>query len=522
MKFGPSAAILSKLRRSNICSPSTVVKLRPLFSNVTFFSSAPNMEEQASDAVEKSVKRKRNKPIPPVLKYKLGQFLPRSEVDYFIETKLKECNVAAISIFMTRSASRSEKTSSVTFLIGYFPAIAARLSALQAQPWTFWQIAAVLSGLKCLRETEDGIQNIIEIMTHITRQSLDRGASVAPDDITLMLSGLGRIVAREHATQNLLSVITEAITKCTGDFTNVEIIKCLRSLQGKSTEQSEVRALLSVLTERLRAVEPGTLSAESIGHIMFAAYRFDSECVEVKSFLGAVTSHIESSKEGFDAQSMGDAIYGLQKMSSDHIEVRTLISTLLSKSINTKKDILPQTSCNAFSGMRGLKSESAEVRQLLLSLVPNVQGSEKCYHPRGIADFLLGMQNMNSDSIEVRAVLTVLLRHVTNGTGNMDAQSVGNVLYGMQNMKSNSTEVKKISAALVRYVQNSEGVLTLAHIERSLKGLQGMEKDNVELKVMLETLLAKVKSTEKIIDDDVDTEDSPQVKALQNAIQSLV
>ena len=104
----------------------------------------------------------------------------------------------------------------------------------------------------------------------------------------------------------------------------------------------------------------------------------------------------------------------------------------------------------------------------------------------------------------------------------MDAQSVGNVLYGMQNMKSNSTEVKKISAALVRYVQNSEGVLTLAHIERSLKGLQGMEKDNVELKVMLQTLLAKVKSTEKIIDDDVDTEDSPQVKALQNAIQSLV
>ena len=165
-KYGPSSAFLSKLTRENVSAPTVVSKLRPLFSNTTSFSSAPRIEEHTPEGVPTALKSlKISKAAPSTLKYKRGLFLSRVNVDNFIERKLQESNIADISIFLTRSASRSEETSSVTFLLGYHGLISKRLEILSESQWSFWQIAATLSSLKCMRETEDGVQRIISSMT---------------------------------------------------------------------------------------------------------------------------------------------------------------------------------------------------------------------------------------------------------------------------------------------------------------------------------------------------------------------
>ena len=519
-KYGPSSAFLSKLTRENVCAPTVVTKLRPLFSNSTSFSSAPRIEEHNPEGVPTTPKSlKISKAAPSTLKYKRGLFLSRVNVDNFIERKLQESNIADISIFLTRSASRSEETSSVTFLLGYHGLISKRLEILSESQWSFWQIAATLSSLKCMRETEDGVQRIISSMTKVIDNSLARDEIVAADDIALIMKGLTGIAGREEGSRKLLAKVSQAIIQCKDEFTSAEVVVCLRALQGKNSEFPEVLSLLYVLTERLNALKIGSVSSISLSHIMFSTYRMSSDSTEVQGLLKVVNNHIRLSSEGIDAESMGNIIYGMQKMSSDNSEVTSLIATILSKSKRGPKDFMPQTSSNAFTGMAGFNSEKSEVRQLLLHLIPNVEGSLKCYHPRGLADTFLGMQNMSSDCTEVRAVLQALLRHVKNGTGSMDAQSVGNAFFGLQNMKDDCEEVKDLLIGFIPIIRNSSGILSVVHIERALFGLKKMNQNSVEVRELIQTLLVKVKSTEKIIDLDIVIEDSAQVKLLLQALQ---
>ena len=509
-----SSVFRAQLRRGHAGAPNVVAKLRPFLSNIASFSSNPRIEEQTT--VGGSTKPKS---IPSTLKYKRGLFLSRVVVDNFIERKLKECNIAEISIFLTRSSSRSEDTASVTFLLGYHALISKRLEILSEQDWSFWQIAATLSSLKCMRETEDGVQQIITSMTKVANAALARDEVVTADDITLMMKGLAGIAGREEETRKLLSTITLAITRCKDIFTKAEVVLCLRALQGKNSDFPEVRGLLYVLTERLAALNTGSISALALSHIMFSTYRMSADSTEVTGLLTAVTNHIKKSPEGFNAEAIGNTIYGMQKMSSDVPEVTTLIRTILSTAERGTKDFAPQTSSNTFTGMKEFSSDNPEVRHLLTYLIPNVQGTVKCYHPRGLSDIFLGLKNMNSDCSEVRAVLQALNRHVLKGTGVMDAQSIGNTFFGLQNMKDDCKEVKDLLKGFVQIIRNSGGILSLEHIERILFGLRKMDQSSFEVQEILRTLLIKVKSTEKIIDTDIVIEDSAQIKLILKALQ---
>ena len=75
----------------------------------------------------------------------------------------------------------------------------------------------------------------------------------------------------------------------------------------------------------------GALDAAGIGQCLYGLQSMNSNHVEVRDLVAALTHHIQQSDSALDAQAVSNTLYGMKMMSSDHVEVRTLLSTLSTK-----------------------------------------------------------------------------------------------------------------------------------------------------------------------------------------------
>ena len=519
LKFlGSSSALISQLRKTNSYSARSAVGLRQLSNNVAYFSSSSRMDvNDSSNNVDTS---KEIKKVPKLIKYAKGQFLKRSDVDGFIAKKLKDCKIAALAIFMARSSSRSSVTVQVTFLIGFYPKIAARLEELLSESWAFWQISAVINGMRCMRENEEGIQKMCTVTSKMIDMALNRGEVVLAADITMIMLGVTRLVGREVETRKLLHSVAEAVKKCEEDFTPEELITGLRGLQGKPSGSPETLVLVSLFTHHLLNMKSG-ISAVDLGHITYGMHRMKCDSVEVVALLTALTSRLRGMDVELSAKVLGDMIYGLQSMSSDTPEVREFLSLVLSKAAHSDTPDLPQATCNSFVGMRGMKCDVPEVLTLLRALTSQANALQKNYHPQGLGMAILGFSSMKSDSEEVRGALKALTRHVQVAKGTMDTTAFGNAIHGFQNMKDDSPEVLELLLSLARYAEPSVGILSEEHVERCLFGLQGMSNESVEVRAVLTGLLAKARTVEKRYDENDVEIFNAQTLALMAALEPI-
>jgi hypothetical protein len=517
LKFlGPSSALVSQLRRAHLYSARSPSGLRQLSNNVAYFSSHSRMDTNDSASTPQDGVKKKQK----LVKYAKGQFLKRSEVDSFIEKKLKVAKLAALAIFMARSSSRSSVTVQVTYLIGFYPKIAARLEELISESWAFWQISAVINGMRCMRENEEGIQKMCTVTAKMIDRAINRGEVVLAGDVTMIMLGVTRLVGREVETRKLLHSVADIFRKCEEDFTPEELVTCMRGLQGKPSGSPEVLVLVSLLTERFLKMKTG-ISVVDLGHITYGMHRMKCDSVEVIGLLTALTARLREMDVELSAKVHGDMLFGLQSMSSDTPEVREFLALVLSKASKSDIEALPQATCNSFVGMRGMKCNVPEVVSLLKSLTVQANALKKHYHPQGLGMALLGFSSMHSDSAEVRAALKALTRHVQIARGNMDTTALGNAIHGFQNMKDDSPEVLEILQSLVRFVEPSIGFLSEEHVERCLFGLQGMSNESAEVRALLTALLAKARTVDKKYDENDVEILNAQTLALMAALEPV-
>ena len=504
----PTSAIISRLRRTVLLSTDVLTGFRPTFSNAAQFSTTiPEYDELTRHTYVR---------VPKKPKYTADVFLTRTEVDSFILNKLKVSTVSGMAIFMLRSGSISKGTTVNTFLLGYFPKIATRLEEMESLPWTFWQIAGLLNGLKCMRETEEGIQRIVAMAARVTKEALSKGETPTSAQVVLMMLGISRITGKEAEAKLLLGVLAEAVNNTNTRITSKELVMCLGGMVGKMSDVPEAVLLLEAFTAHLVKTKE-VLTRKELGFIFYGMFRMKSEEPAVIAFLNAFTAQVERNQEVLDPRTLGEILYGLQNMKSEQPEVRKLLNIILRR--RERPDTYsPECVSNAISGLRNFNHGCVEVDALLIILT-EMTGICPSFNPKGLASALRGLANMNSDCEEVRMLLRVLGRHPKKCVGEMDTASLGNAIYGLQNLKSDSHEVLDILQGLCRIVETSTGPMTANHVERALYGLQGMSNQVPEVRHLLTALLTKVRASETVFDEMDQPIESPQGLALLLALE---
>ena len=161
-----------------------------------------------------------------------------------------------------------------------------------------------------------------------------------------------------------------------------------------------------------------------------------SKCREVLTLLDAIADAVDSggSAVTLSGQAVGNAFYGLQGMDSDYVQVRRVL-VALTRRMGGSTAMLSQGGGYSYkynfsdSGPRseqvGAEDGSAvmngqNIGTYDIRKVPSVSNASLCS-----GNALWGLRNMTSDPPEVRAALLVLSRKIRESRLEMNGQNIG-------------------------------------------------------------------------------------------------
>jgi hypothetical protein len=347
-----------------------------------------------------------------------GGYISEEKVNFFIARRLKDCHNLEISQLLHLLGKKSRNVHN-RLLKSHLPAMACQLQKLSVNNWSFIDIASIVYGLQSLDESEDGVIDIISIMTKAAIATLKTEMRPKPSNISMIIIGLQKNRLQTESSREFVSVLSSIVQKRTISFGSQAIGNSIYGLKGMSSDIPEVRVLVT-----------------------------------------ALTAAVESSIDVLSAQETCNAFYGLQGMSSDHIEVRGLLCALLPKIKSCSEHFDSQDIGNTLYGLQGMSSEYPEVRDILRALLPKVKSCLKSFKSQEIANSLYGLQKMSSDYSEVRAIIGALTPRLRDCQDVMSNQEISNSFYGLRGMKSNHPEVLALVSALTVRARECEGVIT--------------------------------------------------------------
>jgi hypothetical protein len=147
---------------------------------------------------------------------------------------------------------------------------------------------------------------------------------------------------------------------------------------------------------------------QAVGNALYGIQGMSSDNAEVRAMLSALVSKVESCREALSAQEMGNTLYGIQGMSSDSAEVRAMLSALVPKVETCREALSAQEMSNALYGIQGMSSDSAEVRAMLSALASKVESCREALSAQAVSNTLYGMQVMSSKHAEHLTLLEFL------------------------------------------------------------------------------------------------------------------
>ena len=199
-----------------------------------------------------------------------------SAVDAFVKGWLPGCTVREISDFM-RITGKKSRNKSHLHLKRNLPAIASRLEKSTTATWRYRDISAVLYGLQCLVEDDDGYVGVVAAMGAALVRSTRHGEAVPFQSRSMAMIGLQKNRLRARQSVELLDSII-------------------------------------VMTKNCRE----SPNAQNVGNALYGMQSMSSDHAEVRSMVSALLGKVHSCKESLNAQNVGNALYGMQSMSSDH------------------------------------------------------------------------------------------------------------------------------------------------------------------------------------------------------------
>ena len=227
------------------------------------------------------------------------------------------------------------------------------------------------------------------------------------------------------------------------------------------------------------------MEGQNIGNALYGLRYMNSDCVEVKEILEALSPLIEKSPEIMNGQALGNSLYGLQGMHSKEPEVRNLLRILAKKIMDTSHKLKAQEIGNSLYGMKRMSSDVPEVRMIIDALVPKIRSSPEKLDSQAIGNSFYGMQNMKSGNDSIRSLLIVLLDKMESSRVTLDSQAIGNSVYGLQGMDSSEPEVRAIISTLTSIIESSSPNMNTKEVCNALCGLQKMNANCQEVKQLL-------------------------------------
>ena len=324
----------------------------------------------------------------------------------FLRERLKECNLKQVCHLM-RLLGKKSKSKLHLSLKPHLPAVASHLESFSSKLWSFGNVSAVIHGLQCFEEDDDGYLRIISLVTKIADKSFITKASPSSSEITSIIAGLQKNRVKSLKSREFLSCLTSMVIQSKDEIGSRTVGALLYGLRCMSSDHVEVRLLLSALEPKVRSCRE-TLDAHALSNALYGLSCMSSDREEVRSVLSALEPLVRSCKELLSVQAVGNALYGLKCMSSDHEEVRSLLSALVPKVRSCTGPLDAQAVGNALYGMRRMSSDCEEVRSLLSALEPKVRSCREPLSVQAVGNGLYGMRCMSSDHEEVRSLLSAL------------------------------------------------------------------------------------------------------------------
>ena len=364
------------------------------------------------------------------LKTKDMKFDNVHEVNRFILDHLSRCSTGNIADLMHISVKVTKKSKKISYLKVHLPVIASKLKTFSAAGWKFRDISTIIYGLQCFSEDDDGLIDILSLMTDLAAQGIAENQQLKSQDISMLLLGIQEMSSTVEAVPKLLSVITKMVSSCGDNF-----------------------------------------DEQNIGNALFGLKNMTNDCEEVKSLLSAITIKILGSSAEISSQAVNNSLLGLQNMNSDCTEVRALISALAIKIKQCKPELSTQALSNSFYCLQGMSDDSPEICELLSALTIKAKQSLKHFNSQEIGNAIYGLQRMGANSSEVRDVLFILLTKLKYRKGDMTGHAVCDSLYGLQGMNNSCPEVKELLSALIIQIQDCRDELNENDISNALYGL---------------------------------------------------
>lgn len=490
------------------------------------------------------------------------KFDRETSVDIFIQINLKKSTPSNVADLMSISAKVSKNISRESYIKKHLPAIAFRLRELEtsATVWSFRDISAVINGLQYMDNNDQGVLDIIAIMTRISYHSISYKHSAKSDEIVFLLAGLQRISSvndENKDVRGLISVITILMNNChqkfrhqdmadvayclqgmnsdyievrellstvadkmknsLGEFNASEISNCFYGLQGMSSDHVEVRNLITELTFKIRRRKENLLPRQILS-TLYLSRRLSDDNIEVQNLLSILLTMLKGNKDSreerdaFKARGISNALFGLQRMSSDCRQVRDICGILAHKLPRTKDGLNVLGVCNIFTGLQGMNNESKEVRELLSATVSKIRSLKEAFTAKDLSTVLFGLQGMNCDSDEVKDLLYVMAIEIRKSQEIFQAKDICRAIYGIQGGNSEGVELSNVLSELVIKFKNCNcndiDINDISRVLFSLKGLKTLLKSDDYIS-MIEILLVQLNKVIAIVIDEIVENDVP-------------
>ncbi len=357
---------------------------------------------------------------------------------------------------------------------------------------------------RCAKSKAVTVHDFVDTNTIYRLLSIETSTIGSAQGIANTFYGLQGFNNTSIGTTKLLTILQSQLRHCKEIFDGQAISNMIYGLKGLTSDDPEVLATLRAIRETIsRTIDSSSnkqliMTPQGIGSAFMGLQGMSSSHSEVRDLLSILTDCIDNCNH-LDNQAVANILLGLRSSSSDHHEVRQVINSLCNK-IDTK--VLIKLKRNELSmalwGMQGLQGNDKETQKLLemindaLDTIHFKDLGEYFYSGEQLGPALSGLKRMSNENIEVKR----LLRHIhssilaqSGGSGmninvrDITDQHIGSSFYGLQSMTMDyftyqeNPELNDVLHALLIVLKNSKRRFAVRSIAMGMYGLQGMSSE---------------------------------------------
>lgn len=320
-----------------------------------------------------------------------------------------------------------------------------------------------------------------------------------PKQIGSAFVGVRKLECTSDAAASLLKYLCYNIDTCDENLTFSHIAQIMFGLEGKSSNQPEIRDILTAVLNRLEFVDIASMAPRAFGTVLIGCKSMSCEHKIVRRFVRRLSGMLAYSHLVLDPFSVRLALKGLSNMSSKSPEVRELvgaIAVLASRScaaVPNCKFTLIDVSV-AMSGLKNMSSAHPEVCKMMGFLTSRLRDGAGLMDELGLAMLLQSLQNKSSDHAEVREYLNALSDLMEgNEYIYLSDLSMGQSLFSVQGLKSEHAEVRRFVAVLAKKIDEiADEESAVVSVISALYGLRRMDSSHQEVKLLVAALTRRI------------------------------